>query len=359
MLELIAMVSLAVAAPNAVDAAQTRSTVSVPLHEVVLSDGTRRFGIPINVAGNDIVAGLDTGSTGLRVKSTALPWDKVKATTTPRSVIYANGTALNGVEASVDLSMGGLSGTTTIQLVKAIGCSIDNLKCPASAISFADFGIQGNGIPRQGFPAIFGINTSADPIGNPLSGIGVRRWIVNLPRSGAPQDGELILNPSDAATATYVEFPLDPTFAKADASLHDGIDGCLENEATNAKICGLVMLDTGAPGIIVVNQNVPQVWANGTPMTLQLVDSTGALRPVEHLTAGLRSHASRLSFLASPGTKNALIYVGFSPYLALSVLYDPQKGTIGLAPRAMTTDGPRPALDEPAIQAANPAARLP
>src|ERR1041384_4252540 len=47
--------------------AQSPPRAEVPIREVVLSDGERRYTIPISVGGTAIEAGLDTGSTGLRI----------------------------------------------------------------------------------------------------------------------------------------------------------------------------------------------------------------------------------------------------------------------------------------------------
>jgi len=55
---------------------------------------------------------------------------------------------------------------------------------PASLVSAAQYGIQGDGLPGEGFVAIMGVNMGHDPVPNPLIALGVKRWIVELPRPG-------------------------------------------------------------------------------------------------------------------------------------------------------------------------------
>jgi len=93
------------------------------------------------------------------------------------------------------------------------------------------------------------------------------------------------------------------------------------------------MLDTGAPGIQVVNGKLGrEPWPSGMVVTLGFFGE-GKIAAAETLTIGLRSHASRLSFTDDENDPNTVIYAGLSPYFAFDVLYDPSKGEIGLKPR--------------------------
>ena len=59
--------------------------LEVPIREVVLSDGVRRYAVTLTVDGVPIEAQLDTGSTGLRILAPALSG---KAASAPLSLIH-------------------------------------------------------------------------------------------------------------------------------------------------------------------------------------------------------------------------------------------------------------------------------
>jgi hypothetical protein len=64
---LVAVV-LALLTPAAFPQPQTAAIrVEVPIREVVLSDGVRRYGVPVKIGSQDALAGLDTGASGLRL----------------------------------------------------------------------------------------------------------------------------------------------------------------------------------------------------------------------------------------------------------------------------------------------------
>ena len=59
----LALVSAAEASAHAQEPVRAK----VPIREVILSDGAHRYGVPITVGATQIEAGLDTGSSGLRI----------------------------------------------------------------------------------------------------------------------------------------------------------------------------------------------------------------------------------------------------------------------------------------------------
>lgn len=63
----------------------------------------------------------------------------------------------------------------------------------------ADYGIGGDGLPREGFDAILGVSMrgsdAPSAATNPLSVIGSRHWIVIPPEPGTAAPGRLIINP--------------------------------------------------------------------------------------------------------------------------------------------------------------------
>ncbi len=327
------------AQPPSVPAPRTE----VPIRDVVLSDGAHRYAVPIRIGGTQIEAGLDTGSPGLRVLSAALPAGDAKPADDGALVAeFGSGTTLQGPSGTAQVSIGGVTGQTALQLVKHAGCAPDHPQCPAGAIPAAQFGILGDGLPGEGFKALLGLSMATTEPGNPLVRLGVKRWIIELPRPGEGLPGRLILNPSDAEVASYVRLPIVASFSNQQNALHDAILGCFSKAATREHFCGALTFDTGTPGIQVLSPKViSPPWADGTVATLLFQDSTGRVQAVERLVIGVRSHASHLTFTALPAGGDTLIAAGLTPYFAYSVLYDAEQGLIGFKPRTPSQGGPQ------------------
>jgi hypothetical protein len=316
--------------------------VELPIREVVLSDGARRYTVPLQVGGTTIEAGLDTGSTGLRILPSTLGAGDVRESSEADTYAYGSGARFEGVIGRATVGFGPLSGTSTVQVIRKVGCVEQKPNCPANRIPLAQYGIQGDGLPGEGFKAILGANMAHAPAENPLAAVGAARWIVELPRPGEGRPGRLVLNPADDEVRDYVRLKLLPNFREQRGGMHDAVAGCLVNEAAQARACGALLMDTGAPGLDVVNGKLGGTpWAPGTPATLVLAEPDGQVRAAEKLTIGLRQHASRLNYSQEPRFTGTILRMGLSPYFAFSVLYDPSAGEIGVKPRAPTPDSPR------------------
>jgi hypothetical protein len=101
------------------------------------------------------------------------------------------------------------------------------------------------------------------------------------------------------------------------------------------------MLDTGAPGIRLVNGTLGRKpWDNGTAAALAFYNA-GSPKAVEYLTIGLREHASHLEFSDEENqVRGPVIYGGLSPYFAFDVLYDPSGRQIAVKPRDPSGNAP-------------------
>jgi hypothetical protein len=308
----------------------------------MLSNGARRYSIPVKVGGVSIEAGLDTGSTGLRILPGVLGPQDAAASRRAESYAYASGSRYDGVVGEARLAVGGLAGQAPVQLIEQLGCMPRFPHCPVSRVPAAQYGVQSDGLPNEGFRAILGANMAPARVGNPFLALGARRWIVELPRPGEGQPGRLILNPTDAELAGYVTVPLAAIHARQEGGgIHDSVPGCLVNSRTQARACGAVLLDSGAPGIRVLNSGLAQVWAEGTPAQIVFLDVAGHALAAERLTIGERAHASHLSFAAEPQAPGVVIFAGLSPYFAFSVLYDSTRQAIGLKARTPAAGGPQ------------------
>ena len=313
----------------------------VAIRQSVLSNGALRYSIQIRVGSRELEAVLDTGSGGLRILPGVLGPTDAEPTTTPEVYGYASGSRYEGVVGRATLTVGGLKGPAPIHLIHAIGCFAELPHCPASRVPLALYGIASDGLPREGFKVILGTDMSPGQVGNPLVALGVRRWIVELPRPGEAAPGRLILNPTTQETEGFTIVPLSAAYAQS--ALHDAIPGCLSNDATRARACGAVLLDTGTTSLAVANARLAD-WADGAPATLSLFGPTGDTAVRAGLALGDPGHGTRLRFREDPHNPGVAIYAGVAPYLAWSVLYDMRRQQIGLKPRPPALAGPR-ALD--------------
>jgi hypothetical protein len=319
--------------------AQSAPRSEVPIHQRVLKHGERRYSIPIKVGATQIEAGLDTGSTGLRILPGTLSAQDAVASDAQDSYGYGAGTYFDGVIATGMLSIGGLSASATMQLIQKVGCRRIKPHCPASRLAPSQFAIMGSGEVGQGFRAIIGIGMAQTQAGNPLSAIGAKRWIVELPRRG--EEGRLILNPSDDEVKGFVLLPLAAVYGRQDG-LHDAVDGCILNDATKEKACGCLLMDTGAPGIQVINGTLgDNAWPSGTAALLAFYGSNRDLAAIENFTVDTYAHASHLFFKNKQPTRDTAIRAGLSPYLAFDVLYDLGKDVVGLKPRPAAGNAPQ------------------
>ncbi|WP_267382364.1 MULTISPECIES: hypothetical protein [unclassified Sphingomonas] len=311
MIKRIVFAAIMVASPPA-----SAQRAELPVRLVALPNGDRRFATTLTIDGRSVEVGIDTGSTGLRV----LPRGLGGRTDTPAGpkVIYRYdvGTAIEGEAVVVPVAAGPIAGPVKLMRIAAIGCTPDHPDCPAARAILSTYGIQSDGIAGQGFAAILGIRLKHEEIDNPFAQLGIRRWIVELPRS-ATEQGRIVLNPTDAEIAGYARIAVD----------RDGTTpGCLVGPQ---RICGRAFFDSGAAGLRVLRDAPFRPWANGTPATIS-VGSGAATRSIT-VTIGRRDQASGLFYARRDG--DTRLSLGFAPYFRWSVLYDTDEREVGVKPR--------------------------
>lgn len=315
-----ALVGLALLASPAVARPAPAARVAVPIREVVLPDGVRRYVLTLTIGGAPVEAQLDAGSTGLRVLAAALPGPAAKGSAASYS--YGSGIEFAGTRVDADVAIGALAGRVPVQRIDRVGCTKRVPDCPATRMSAADYRIGGDGQAGQGFTAIIGTGLHADPVGNPLVALGARRWIIELPHDGMP--GRLVINPDAAEVARYHQF----------AALGDSnqVAGCLVRTDTGQRICGPAMLDTGASGLRVQGGKSAEMWPQGTPAAIALGDGAGALSfPV---VIGRREQASGMfAYPLREGSSAVTLNLGLAPFFHWSVLFDADARRIGVADR--------------------------
>jgi hypothetical protein len=285
----------------------------LPVRLVNLPNGDRRFATTLMIGGQSVEVGIDTGSTGLRVLPRGMGGRSDPAKGPRVTFGYGAGTAFEGQAITAPVVAGTVAGSVKLMRIAAVGCAADHPNCPVAHTDLSSYGIQGDGIAGQGFAAILGIRLKHDEIDNPFVQLGVKRWIVELPRS-ASERGRIVLNPDDAEIAGYARIGIDS----------DGTtSGCLVGPE---KVCGRAFFDSGAAGLRVLRAAPFREWANGTPVAITVGSGAGA-QSIE-VTIGRRDQASAL--LHVPGGTDTRLSLGFAPYFRWSVLYDSDRRQIGV-----------------------------
>ncbi|WP_375382017.1 hypothetical protein [uncultured Sphingomonas sp.] len=318
-----AALAIVAALPAGGAAPPTTDRVELPVRLVMLSDGTPRFGVPMRIAGREVEAGLDTGSTGLRVMARALPVD-ARAGGAAVHYSYGSGTVLNGPEVEVPVAFGdGAPTAVRIQRVEHLSCIASRSHCPASRNDDpATFGIQGNGLPNEGFAAILGVNLRPSHQPNAFEATGVGRWIVELPVPGHTGAGRIILNPTAAETVGYRAMRFD--------SDDNSLPGCIGGERPVGTICGPATIDSGAPGLRVVQGTGHAPVPPGTTATIQIGSGKSAV--AWQVATERRDQGSHLSFEQRPDAASPRLFLGTAPYYRFSILFDADAHTIGFKP---------------------------
>lgn len=321
-------------------AAQDPPRAEVPIRAITLSNGALRYGVTLRIGARTLDAALDTGSTGLRVLPGVLAPGDAASSGEPEVYGYASGSRYEGVAGEAQVTLGALTARAPVQLIERIGCFAQQPRCPASRTPLPHYGIASDGLPDEGYKAILGTDMASARVGNPLMAMGVRRWIVELPRPGEPGPGRLILNPDAADMAGFVMLPLAAPYAQIQGGgLHDALPGCLVHSISQVRVCGPVLMDTGTPFMAVANDRRGP-WPEGDAAALEFFSPGGAIAMRELLTVGDRGQAARLNWRDEPRAPGVVIFAGVSPYFAYSVLYDARSQRIGLKPRPAVAGAP-------------------
>ena len=200
-----------------------------------------------------------------------------------------------------------------------------------------DMGLMGGAVPHQGAPAIIGLSRFDIPVTVPFPALGVKRWIVDIPNDLS--DGRLVLNPSPESLKGFVSFA-PPT--APDGKPMGAIRGCLRNDATSESVCGVIVFDTGAPGISVSSPGaLPARWPPRTPASLLYQDERGRTRLIQRFRTGDSAHSSRLRFDDHPSGRQTVIHANASPYFCFDVMYEADHGPISLRPRPSGPNDPQ------------------
>ena len=206
----------------------------------------------ISVGGKEVLAGIDTGASGLRLLPDAVQGAQVQAGDTPEVFSFASGARPAGVIGRAKVAIGALSGEGSVHLVTKVDCVPGRPQCPGRL--GLGYGFLGNGLPGEGFRALLGGSMGPTTVDTPLKLVGARRWIIELPRPGETRPGRLVLNPTAAEVAEFRMVRLVGGFRRPrrrrPARLGAGVPA---PGGGGRSVCGLTTLDTGAHFIRVLN----------------------------------------------------------------------------------------------------------
>lgn len=302
----------------------------VPIRQVQLSNGTTRYAIPITVGGRPVLVGLDTGSAGLRLLPEAQAG--LQSTGKPNHEPFGSGVVLDGPIARGRIAIGDRSGVIGVQQVVDVHCAKGGNAC-AARLGIARYRVMGDGLPGEGFIGIIGIKPSIDAVPrNPLVQLGVHRWIVSLPQPGSGRSGTLVLEPDARDDAGFRPVPSGQNPGQ--------VLGCLYRPTPRpARACGTTILDTGAPGIGVVNGSMFPRAMPGAPARF-VFGAPGIDGPGMTLRLNDRRQMTRYSADEKQGSREVQLRMGVSPYLAYDILYDADRRTVAVRAREPFPGGP-------------------
>jgi hypothetical protein len=191
---------LAVAAVLFVASEGRAAQPPIPRTELAIHYRLGKAWTSLRIAGRDVEAMVDTGSTGLVVLATAIDAAGVRSKGKVRPFSYADGERFTGYAARAPILFTDPSSDIDIIVISAATCMPSLPRCPAAqspvapnATNFANYRINGPG----GFQAILGLGLGSHPYPS-FIGSGIKRWIVDTPHR------KIILNPDDNDLAGFV-----------------------------------------------------------------------------------------------------------------------------------------------------------
>lgn len=288
--------------------------VEIPVH----FDGDRPT-IYVDVGSSkQVKLGIDTGAGGIRIWQNNLKASDYERTRIENNVMYGNSVSgLTGelVLAKVKVGNFVIPGKTKIQLVTGHICK-DGAKS-----SCAEDG------SRHGYDGTLGLRTfhfdetkKEDTVFNPLIQSGPFPYILSVPVAKGEQ-GKLIINPTGAEKSRFLSLPLT-------ARNGQHVPVCIHAH------CFETIIDTGNGSNAIPVANKKELKALDLPVADEKVVE-GTKVPIQF---GRGKHS--VTFNAVAGKKGATTYkvkdvgngtLGINAYHYLDVLYDFEKGTIGVA----------------------------
>jgi peptidoglycan hydrolase-like protein with peptidoglycan-binding domain len=295
--------------------------VVVPITQRLFGS-TIRYSIPVTIGSATVQAMLDTGSTGFRILSAAMPASNYTATTLQSSIVYG-GPILKGIVADAIMSIGGIVSQEPIEIAQSITCKDGDPGCDTADI----FGYQ----------AIIGISMKGADVPNPLIETGSAKWLIELPLPGASAPGALIINPSANDIAGYTLFNV-PQQTTDDVGTGIGplwadnlLPICVTRNDKGISYCYGASFDSGAFNINPVPESNISSWNDGVPATISVTNSAGTTLTDNFTVGAIPGSHIYLDQDSIVGLRN--LNTGPLPFFNWNVLYEFNSGIMGLKAR--------------------------
>ena len=314
------------------DAGQLTQRVELPIRFKIVSGATRMW-VPVSIGGSrTIEAIIDTGSVGMSVMSSVLDDTSDLPDLSAYQVSFGSGDNLHGRNTHGTVTLGDTTADMPFAVITTAGCLPDKPECPSGKVPFEDFGLAGEGVPGEGFKAILGIGLGSSTSGHPLTSIGVTSWLIDIPIPGISEVGKLILNPDDADREGFKMIDAGVAFLDPDSVVGGSLPGCLTVRETSERVCGPIILDTGADALVMVTKNKPlfKRLEAGGQFDFEFGDSEDRLG----FTIAIPPKGVQLQTPAPDlRAPRQILYAGVRPYGTFTVLYDAANNQVGLKHR--------------------------
>jgi hypothetical protein len=319
----------------------TTGPVDVPIAVTEESPSdSMRFSISISVGSASLPVQFDTGSSGLRILSGAVPDQAFsQVTTTPVTYSYHSGLVIQGVVAYANVTIGSLRTPAPIpvMIIQQASCASSNPDCGADGVPLADLTLFGP------FKAILGAGmrntTTAELVGSPIPQLsGEPSFIVKAPSYGGTS-GTLELAPPASEIATYKTFSLpllnDGAPLQNGTPAYDdrfGLPACLDDLTSGVDYCVPAELDTGNPSTYIE-------WPpHGDAGTTELPPGHQIDVTIGPASSPLEEYTFTVSATPKPGVDvvdvesasgEGFMNLGTVVFFHYDVYFDPEKGLVG------------------------------
>jgi hypothetical protein len=311
-------------------------SVSYAIHQRNTGGGLGMV-LPVSVGGASPVGLLlDTGSTALRVFTSALGAAAVQRTTQSVTELYADGTTFQGVLGTARVAIGDAAtdAPISVHLVDTVTCDPSKPSCPVSATGerhYTDYGMSG----------ILGVSlrakTTAPDLYSPLAQLPGNLGGGFILRSGryGSSSGTLVIGLTADNTAGFAQGSLA---AQTGVSAHPNgvptwddtsLQVCFTIGGTTVQAhCTPMVFDTGSTALSIVATGVPTTMLqNG-----DLISGTS----VEMASAGLFDVSFTVGNPVTSGVDNVAIHAtgthansGIEMFFRRDLLFDARNGRIG------------------------------
>lgn len=313
------------AADAPADAGPSPQVIAVSLGKA--ANGETYVTAQVSVGGSaPFTALVDTGSTGLRVLTGTISDADWNVTSVSGNYSFTSGVAVHGHVADGVVTIDGASTRAAIPMMDIESVSCTRPGCPATGKDATTFRFAGS------YPAILGIGMEPAPTGvaSPLVALAQDgRAVIALPAFGGAS-GAITVDPSSSDLARFTTLvTLSQANPNIQGSWSEKVPFCIN------QFCAVGLLDTGTFGASLAASTAADDTALGVPSGSAVIPGGTVIDETIGQTAAWSYTVSTppkpgLDRFGLGATTNNL---GLAPFHQFDVLYDYERGIVGLAPK--------------------------